>query len=162
MIPTYAFTTESKFGIVPQLKNEVIIKTDNNGVVARALWDTGATGTCISKDVVEKLQLIPTGKKNIKTPSGSSIVNTFLVSIILPNNVIVPNIEVCDSEIGDQNVDVLVGMNIITMGDLAISNYNNQTVFTFRVPSRKRTDYAMELNIEKQVGTHGKGKRKRK
>ncbi len=28
-----------------------------------------------------------------------------------------------------QGADVLIGMDVINMGDLAISNFNNQTVF---------------------------------
>lgn len=35
-------------------------------------------------------------------------------------------------------------MDIIRLGDLSISNFNNDTVVTFRMPSSKRTDYVDE------------------
>ena len=50
----------------------------NNSVVKGiALWDTGATSSCISDSVAGKLDLKPTGMMNIKTPSGSKEVRTF-------------------------------------------------------------------------------------
>lgn len=145
-----------------RLTNQVILSQNDKTISALALWDTGATGTCISLDVVKELSLVPTGKKNIKTPSGSTEVNTYLINVMLPNNVSIPNVEVCDSEIGNQGIGMLVGMDIITAGDFAVSNYNKNTVFSFRIPSRKTTDYVNECNMEQLVGTHGKGKRKRK
>lgn len=56
------------------------------------------------------------------------------------------NIYVIDSEIGDQDIDVLIGMNIISLGDLSVTNYEGKTVFSFRVPSQGCTDYVKLLN----------------
>ena len=161
-IPTFAFTTASNAGIMNRLTNQVIVKYDGKEITTLALWDTGATGTCISTDVVSRLMMTPTGKKNIQTPSGSSQVNTYLVDVMLPNNVNIPQIEVCDSEIGNQGLGMLIGMDIITKGDFSVSNYNGRTVFSFRIPSRKTTNYVDEVRLEQLTGTHGKGKRKKK
>lgn len=159
-VPTFAFTTKAG-RIIRCLKNQARISSGNNAMDVIALWDTGATGTCISSDVVSDLSLTPTGKKNIRTPSGSSEVNTYLVDITLPNNVRIPNVEVCDSEIGSQGIGMLVGMDIISIGDFAVSNFNGKTAFSFRIPSQKTTDYVSEINIKKITGTHGKGKRRK-
>lgn len=127
-----------------------------------ALWDTGATRTCISLNVAKDLGLIPTGKRNIQTPSGKGVVNTYLVSITLPNNVHLEDVEVCDSAIGEQGIGVLIGMDIITRGDFSVSNYNGKTMFSFRIPSRSITDYVAQLRTEKLIGTHGSKKKKKK
>lgn len=158
----FAFTTKSNGGLLKRLTNQVLVESDTKTVEVLALWDTGATGTCISADVVKTLGLIPSGQKNIQTPSGSSQVNTYLVNIILPNNVRIPDVEVCDSEIGNQGVGVLVGMDIITIGDFAVSNHRGTTLFSFRIPSQSVTDYVLQANIQNKIGTHGKGKRKHK
>ena len=135
-----AFVTEypnlSKF-----LNNNVIIRNDSIESSETALWDTGATGTCISKDVVANLNLVPHGKELMHTPSGYTIVNKYIVDVILPSNYIARDVVVCDSEIGTQSIGVLVGMDIITLGDFSVSNYNGKTVFTFRTPSQERIDY---------------------
>lgn len=162
LISTFAFTTRSNAGLMNRLTNQVLITQNGKTISVIALWDTGATGTCISAEVVSSLSLIPAGKKNIQTPSGSSQVNTYLINVTLPNNVNIPDVEVCDSEIGNQGIGMLVGMDIINTGDFSVSNYQGKTVFSFRIPSRKTTDYVNELNLEMKVGTHGKGKRKHK
>ncbi len=158
----FAFTTVNN-GIANKLLNDVRIVYGDLETTAKAQWDTGATGSCISYDVVKSLKLVPTGKKNIQTPSGVRQVNTYLVNTILPNNVTINDVEVCDSEIGNQGIGMLVGMDIINLGDFALSNNNGQTVFSFRIPSMKKTDYVKEINLERLIGPkHGKGKRKRK
>ena len=40
--------------------------------------------------------------------------------------------------------DILIGMQIISKGDFAITNYDGKMCMTFRVPSIKREDYVAE------------------
>jgi hypothetical protein len=39
--------------------------------------------------------------------------------------------------------DILIGMDIIGMGDFAVSNYNGRIVFSFRVPSMAEIDFCI-------------------
>jgi len=157
-----AFVSEYP-GLSNRLGSPATLKYGNNETQVKALWDTGATGTCISKDVVIALALIPLGKQQIHTPSGLSTVNTYQIDVVLPNKLTVSNVVVRDSEIGDQGIGVLIGMDIINLGDFAVSNYNDKTVFTFRTPSKRKTDYVKELRIQKTLGPkHGKGNKKGK
>lgn len=155
-----AFTVEYR-GITNKLITNIEISYGGNTIKNVALWDTGATNCCISKEVVEKLSLIGTGKINIHTPSGTSEVNTYLVDIVLPNKVTINDVRVADSEIGLQGIGMLIGMDIINRGDLAISNVDEKTTFTFRMPSEKKTDYTHQIALQNAIGKgHGKGKRK--
>lgn len=157
-----AFTTFNK-GLSNKLHNTVVVKAGGRSVQAKALWDTGATITCISGYVAEQLSLVATGKISIRTPSGESDRNTYLVDLSLPNNVVISDLVVSDSEIGTQGIGVLIGMDIINRGDFAVSNHNGVTVFTFRMPSSKRTDYSAEISLENIIGSkHGRGKRKKR
>ena len=157
-----AFTSISKAGIQRQLIAPAKIMNGTNPLNVKALWDTGATGTCISTGVAKALGLVATGRRNIRTPSGNSQVNTYLITIVLPNEFVIRDVEVCDSAIGDQGIDMLIGMDIITRGDFAISNFQGKTVFTFRIPSVKCTDYVAASKLAQKIGTHGKGNRKKK
>jgi len=159
----HAFTTYHN-GLARKLINDAIISYNEASLKVKVLWDTGATGTCVLTDVVEKLSIVPTGKENISTPSGTQTVDTFLVDIVLPNRVEVKEVKVRHvDEIGKQGIGALVGMDIILLGDFAVSNCNSETVFSFRIPSKQKTDYVTELNFQKTIGPkHGKGKRKRK
>ncbi len=125
-----------------------------------AQWDTGASGSCISQKVIQVLKPARTGLRTVLTPTGSDVRGMYLLDLVLPNNVRVSDVPVVDTEIGDQGIDVLIGMDIISMGDFAVSNFDGKLVFTFRVPSIKRTDYVAEAKadaIKAKIGQHGKG-----
>lgn len=163
MLDAHKAFTSSYECISLALKNTTNVIYDGRSYTCNAQWDTGASGTCISETVVSRLGLVATGKKTILTPSGKTKVNTYLISILLPNDVLIADIEVCDSHIGEQGIDMLVGMDIISKGDFAVSNHNGRTFFSFRLPSVKRTDYVLEANIGKTIGPkHGKGGKKHK
>ena len=153
-----------KHGVIAnRLKTEVEVKYNGNAARIIALWDTGATNTCISDELVSKLSLKYTGEVEIHCPAGSSMQKTYLIDLILPNDVEVNKLMVIDSDIGKQDIDMLIGMDIICRGDFAVSNYDNKTAFTFRIPSEKKIDYVLETRISNLIGkTHGTGKRKKK
>ena len=110
-----------------------------------AIWDTGATNTAISNKVAKECGLIPTGQAICNAANGQSIVNTYLIDIELPNNVNISSIPATEFK-AVEGSDLLIGMDIMSLGDLAISNYDGKTAFTFRVPSMKCTDYVKEIN----------------
>ena len=156
-----AFTTYGE-KLQNRLHNFVDIGYAGNSVRVLALWDTGATNSCISDEVAKQLCLIPTGKEEIRTPSGCSIRNAYLVDVCLPNNVVIDNLKVIDSAIGAQGIGMLIGMDIIQRGDFSVSNYKGKTIFTFRIPSEGITDYAKNMRVRDLIGpTHGRGKRKK-
>jgi hypothetical protein len=102
----------------------------------KAIWDTGATNSVITKNVVTKASLIPTGMVNAYGVHGESQVNTYIVDIGLPNKVCVTNIRASEGKLmGD--IDVLIGMDIIQAGDFAISNTDRKTTFSYCIPPHK-------------------------
>lgn len=135
-----AFTTKYP-QVVNKILTEVVFAANNKIGKGIALWDTGATNSCISHEIVEMLNLQPIGMSNIQTPSGTSEVNIFLINIVLPNNVLVKDIRVSETEIGNQGIQALIGMDIIQYGDFCISNKDNHTTFSFRIPSCESIDF---------------------
>lgn len=157
-----AFTTTFD-GISLKLLNKVKISNNDRNIEVIAQWDTGATGSCISHEVVSKLGLTPFGKQSVLTPSGEGIVDTYLVEVILPNNVMVSDLLVGDSEIGKQGIGILIGMDVISKGDFSVSNKDGKTIFTFRMPSLQVTDYVKQIAVQNKVGhKHGLKKSKHK
>lgn len=133
--------TEKYDKIESRLLNKVVLGTCEICDQALAQWDTGATNTCISEEIAEKYNLKPISYAKSKTPSGTLIAPIYLIDIILNNEVIFHNWSVMGSKIGAQGIDILIGMDIISKGDFAISNYNGKTQFSFRLPSQKDVDY---------------------
>lgn len=64
------------------------------------------------------------------------------VHIGLPTGDIITN--VLASEFDGEDYDLIVGMDVIQNGDLAVTNANETTTFSFRIPSRKEIDFEKE------------------
>ena len=111
----------------------------------RGVWDTGAKTSSVHKRIVNELGLYAVNDWTMQTANGIAIVTTYFVDITLPNNVMVSNILVSASDLGDET-DVLIGMDIISQGDFSISNVNGSTTFSFRIPSVKEIDYVKDAN----------------
>lgn len=158
----HAYTTSYK-GLSNRLINDIELESNGSIVNSIAQWDTGASNTCISEETAKRLSLVPTGMIQVNTPSGKIICYTYLIDILFPNNVTIKDVKVTGTKIGSQGIDVLIGMDVITLGDLAVSNYNGATTFSFRIPSKEKTDYVKEINIQNIISKkHGSGKRKKK
>ena len=104
-----------------------------------AIWDTGATGSVITNNVVLALQLKPVDRQTVQTANGEREANVYLVNLHLPNNVGVTLVRVTDGNM--VGTDVLIGMDIITIGDFAVTNFKGQTCMSFRIPSAGRIDF---------------------
>lgn len=145
----HAFTLKSN-SIMNTLKTDTLVLSDirNKNIpftpkLWRGLWDTGASKSSITQRIVNDLNLIPIGNANIGTANGVVTVNTYFVDFGLPNGVTVKNVLVACTNLGD-DIDVLIGMDIIRHGDFAITNTDNKTTFSFRTPSIQEIDYVKE------------------
>ncbi len=102
----------------------------------KAIWDTGATNSVITENVVKKVSLPPTGKIMARGVHGEKRVNTYFVDIRLPNHVCITSVKVSEGKLMG-NVDVLIGMDIIQAGDFAIANAAGKTTFSYCFPPHK-------------------------
>lgn len=131
-----AFST-SYPGIVRALVSEIGIVTGVSAattevVRCKALWDTGAVYSVISRRFAEKLGLTSFDSGRAYTAQGSYDTSVYLLDILLPNNVIVKDLRVSDGEF--QDFDFLLGMDVISLGDFTVTN-KEVTRFAFRIPS---------------------------
>ena len=115
-----------------------------------SIWDTGATGTVITKKVVNALELIPTGGVEVSTANGKCYVNTYVIDLWLPNKICIQGLTVTEGNFS--SADLLIGMDVINQGDFAVSNYKGKTTFSFRWPSIEETDYVKIINDNKVKG----------
>jgi predicted aspartyl protease len=115
----------------------------------KALWDTGATGSVVTRKVVDECGLKPIGRANVHHAKGKTTSLVYLVSVFLPNNVCFPSLRVTEGDLAG-NIEVIIGMDIMGRGDFAISNKDGKTTFTFRMPSLERIDFVEQVkNLSK-------------
>lgn len=48
---------------------------------------------------------------------------------------------------GDDDCDLIIGMDIMTQGDLSLTNMEGRTVFSFRIPSLHVVDFEAEQSM---------------
>jgi hypothetical protein len=123
-----------------------------------AVWDTGATNSGITELSAQKLKLAPTGRKKVSGLGGTIEKNTYVIDLVLPNNVRFQNLTVTEIENPvDENGNkldvfgILIGMDIIGTGDFTATNFESKTVMSFRIPSQLEVNYVDEWNRRKNV-----------
>jgi len=144
-----ALTIKSNGGKLRVLSCNVEIFQPVNNTSGRfnAIWDTGATGTVITSNIVRALGLVATGVTVNHTAGGTINSNTYLVNVGLPNGVVIQGISVTEVPALSGGMDCLIGMDIIGMGDFSITNLGNVTWMSFQIPSIHQIDYT-QLNYD--------------
>jgi len=137
--------TISARGIVNKLISVVEVRNpfSNDVVKVQGIWDTGATRSVVTASTANALGLISVGQRKVRGVHGIKNVNVYLATIRLSDTdiEITEQVTECDELSNDGSVGALIGMNIISTGDFAISNYRGRTKFTFRSPSIANVDY---------------------
>lgn len=118
-----------------------------------AIWDTGATGSVITQHIVDSCGLKPVGMTMVSGVHSAERSPVYLVNIELPN-VGFADISVTLGKL-PKGTDVLIGMDIITRGDMAITNHGGHTYFTFRCPSHSKIDFVAEVRAAKGIKAKG-------
>lgn len=97
--PVVAFTIKYN-GIARVITTDVEIFDPHSmqSVQVKAIWDTGASGSVITKAVSQKLGLAPTGKTQVHTANGIAIQNTYTVNISLPNRAMMQFVSVTEAD----------------------------------------------------------------
>ena len=125
---------------------EIVNPFTNRKVTTGGLWDTGATDSAITESLAKELGLIEVQRISVSGVHGIKEVPVYYVEIELYNGAISLRalVSECTELSADGTVGALIGMNVINKGDFAISNFQGNTVMSFRVPSMQRIDFVKE------------------
>lgn len=121
-------------------------------VPAKGLWDTGATNSVISKDLAASLGLKASGQCDVNHGGGGGTSPTYMVNFLLPHGVGIMGVQVTEFPAKDPAFNVILGMDVICIGDFAITNVSGQTWMSFRTPSSEAIDYVAELTNAEYAG----------
>lgn len=149
----HAFTTKYN-GLARVLITDVGLSTPYNPtngikepeITIKAIWDTGASMSVITKKTASQLKLQPSGKVLAKNTSEEKLHDSYILNVYLPNKLMIVFVKVIDCEDILDNADMLIGMDIIGMGDLAITNKDGKTVMSYVIPSAGAIDYVEKVN----------------
>jgi predicted aspartyl protease len=102
-------------------------------LAAKALVDTGATNSCISHDFAQVSGLLSFRKTTVRSAQGEFVSSVYRTDVVFPNRLIIQDVDVIGFKKG-QDFDFIIGMDILRMGDCAITNAQGITALSFCVP----------------------------
>ncbi|MEK7255848.1 MAG: retroviral-like aspartic protease family protein [Bacteroidota bacterium] len=117
------------------------VKQRETCIEVKALWDTVANVSCISNRMVGRLGLKEDNFVEVITASGLEVFFTYSLSLEISKDIWFPQLEVVEFRYGNDDHDLIIGMDILTQGDLAITNFEGKTLLSFRIPSVQRIDF---------------------
>ena len=142
-----AFTTEYPCVTRAIVTNITISDIDLKATFkTKGIWDTGATNCAITAELVQELNLKPISMVEVSGVHGKQWANVYLIHVLLENRVrIKVRASECSNLLGDKAIGMLIGMDVISIGDFAISNCMGRTLMSFRIPSTERIDFVADL-----------------
>ena len=108
---------------------------NNESLMVNAVWDTGATHSAISPEIAQFLNLKAIDSIVVHGVDNSKDSDVVIASIYLSDNISLIGKRFTVNKIPGANV--LIGMDIIMLGDFAISNGGGKTQLSFVIPSFK-------------------------
>ena len=100
----------------------------------KALIDTGASRSAICSNIVQGANLVSYEKCTIRMAKGEYVSSVYTVDILFPNRIVAKRIKAAEFS-SNHEFDFIVGMDILRMTDMAISNARGVTVLSIRSPS---------------------------
>jgi len=103
-----------------------------NPIPVKAMIDTGATFSVIQVGLAKKLGLNPIGTATAQTPSTSTTgvqAYKYNLALFFPNLVTV-EVNAVEMPLKGQNIQCLVGRDVLSLGVLVYTGYINQFTFT--------------------------------
>lgn len=125
------------------ITDEAIIN-DNKLIPIKALWDTGSSESVISNNLANKLNLCSIGSALLNGTSLSCKTNIYEVVLLLAKKQQIILHVTGSPQIGDNNIDLLIGLDVISMCDFVISTDNKNLCMSVRFPSQGLIDFTKD------------------
>ena len=152
--PSSAFTMRAD-GKLPTIMFDVELSpatlADRNYVnptrrKCRVMLSTGAVRSQLSRRLIEELELEAIVKEVDKKQQLF-----YSLDVYLPNRVRMAKVEMTEinQALPHADIECIIGMDIISLGDCSMSHSDGNTFFSFRVPSLGGVDYVAQANESK-------------
>lgn len=136
----YAFTTTYD-GKTSHLVNEGMVIVNNVMIPVRALWDTGAEFSCITKKFAKRLGVEPKSEMEIAGAVGHGAKPTYEMDVVVLNVHNFSRKSLVEIDFDKDYCDIVIGMDIISQGDFAVTERDGKTIFSFRYPHMRDIDF---------------------
>lgn len=105
----------------------------------RCCFDTGANCTAINQKTAQELgEAVKQNGVTMLSPNAVTKTSQYTADILLPNDMVI-----CQHPVNviESPIDIFVGMDIIGIGDFALTTRNGQKLLSFVVPHQIEIDF---------------------
>ena len=111
-----------------------------------AIWDTGAMRTVITEKVVQAIKCTQIGVTYMVGVGGDPIrAGVYDIDLRLPNRATLNKIKVASLP-KLEGCDILIGMDVINLGDFAVTHDEGNTIMSYSMPPHKKIDFVERSN----------------
>ena len=95
--------------------------------------------------MAKSMSLKPYREQKFNYAKGGSVSPVYFFDVVFPKDKLFKNIEAVETD-DSQDCDFLIGMNILSQGDMALTWVNGKMAFSFRTPpAEKYIDFEYDL-----------------
>lgn len=105
-------------------------------LINKAIWDTGAVVSCISDEIAKRENMKPVDSGVLATLTGQKEIVYYFLNIWLSKDILIPNVKVAGVSMVGRDSDFVIGMDIISRGNLTVKNNNGKTELRFEMSRR--------------------------
>lgn len=144
---THSFTNKySGLSRVLTLPVNITISGTEGHFETNGIIDTGANASVISNNIAERLNAIPQTFTKVHTASEQNVITRlYEADIEICGKVKILGLMVTSGALLDGS-ECLIGMDILSQGDLSVTNFDGKTCVSFRIPSLQCIDFVEAAN----------------
>lgn len=105
--------------------------SDTASFRTKALWDTGASMSCISEKLVQRMGIVPVDTGMAVSVIGKKTVSYYIVNAQLAPGMVFRHLKVACLPMMDHDVDFIIGMDMISEGNFNLINSDGKTTLTY-------------------------------
>ena len=121
--------------VVQRISTELDVSECNDSEnlrrVKKAVWDTGATTSCIADRLAKKYGLRPVDTGVLSTATGRAEAPIYMLDLHLLKDISIRNVRIFGSPMTNRDVDFLIGMDIISKGRFIVDSTGGKTTVSF-------------------------------
>jgi hypothetical protein len=127
-------------GLAKKIVSQAVITSIDSGksVNVAAIWDTGATTSLINEKIVKSLCLKKISVAQVKHVAGTSTFPIYIAAIEIQGGMKIDEHRFVSFP-SIHTFDMIIGMDIISLGKFCIENRNGNSVFSFKVLQKPNT-----------------------
>ncbi len=126
--PIYPVVITPSFLTIEAMRLE---KKDVPHIKVKAIFDTGAQSTAISRKVAQFLNLTPRGTVRVYTSQSSKVVNKYDIALDFDSNKYLNTLRVFGADLHDHSIDCLIGRDVLQFGVFTYDGPNKSFKLSF-------------------------------